>query len=146
MFVLRRIPLLAISNQQQQSSNSGLFGGQQKVSSSDLFGSSQQKVSYSQVASKPNTANILDMVDMRSSSNISPLSFGSNSSSCSNSSSMLTSGGNSAKPKMVTVKPSLDDVKVNILQFVYTSTTGVSRTIPPTPFMLIRQCFLTIFL
>jgi hypothetical protein len=80
-----------------------------------------EKVSYSQVAKKPTTdlADILNSVVVAAArtNNISPLSFGSNSScsgsSSSNSSSVMTVGNSSSsKPKMVTVKPSLDDVKV----------------------------------
>jgi hypothetical protein len=108
--------LLAISNQQQQQ----LFGNNNSNSSSaNIIG---QKVSYSQVAKKP-TSNSLEsqlinsMVDMRSNNSISPLSFASNSStgSCgnSNNSSMMSSSSSGIlKPKLVTIKPSLDDVKV----------------------------------
>jgi hypothetical protein len=78
-----------------------------------------EKVSYSQVAKKPTTDSLADILNSvvvaaARTNNISPLSFGSNSScsGSSNSSSMMTAGSNSSKPKMVTVKPSLDDVKV----------------------------------
>jgi len=96
-----RIPLLSLSNQQQSLESN-------TVNRQLLMG---EKVSYSQVARKPtDLADILNSVVASRTSNISPLSFGSNSSSSgSNNSSMLTVG--SGKPKMVTVKPSLDDVK-----------------------------------
>lgn len=110
-----RIPLLAISNQQQQQQL------QSSNNATNLLLNQGGKVSYSQVAKKP--TNILEptttsslinsMIEARSNSSISPLSFGSNSSSCGSSSSsgnnMLAVG--SGKPKLVTVKPSLDDVK-----------------------------------
>jgi hypothetical protein len=82
-----------------------------------------EKVSYSQVAKKPTTDSLADILNSvvvaaARTNNISPLSFGSNSScsGSSNSSSVMTVGNSSSsKPKMVTVKPSLDDVKVQIL-------------------------------
>jgi hypothetical protein len=115
--IFLRIPLLTLSNQQQQSlqCNNNINSINRQL----LMG---EKVSYSQVAKKPTTDSLADILNSvvvaaARTNNISPLSFGSNSScsgSSSNSSSMMTVG-NSSKPKMVTVKPSLDDVKVQIL-------------------------------